>query len=46
MGKVLLVARKKFRRLDAAHVLREVTGGGVYFNGVHVWNTEQEEEAA
>jgi putative transposase len=44
--KVLLVAQKKFRRLDAPHLLAEVAQGAVYFNGVRVRKTEQEEEAA
>ena len=44
--KVLLVAQKRFRKLDAPHLLAEVAEGAVYFNGVRMRKAEQEEEAA
>jgi transposase-like protein len=44
--KVLLVAQKNFRKLDAPHLLAEVADGAIYLNGVRVGSKEQREEAA
>jgi len=38
--------QKNFRRLDAPHLLAEGAEEAIYFNGVRVRKTEQQEEAA
>jgi hypothetical protein len=42
MGKVLLVAEKTFRRLNAAHLLAAVAAGARYVDGIAVPHPQSE----
>jgi putative transposase len=44
--KMLLVAKQRFRRLNAPELLGEVWGGVTYVNGIHIKEPHQERAAA